>query len=150
MAELLTQEQIEHGMYQGGVNRAETMLNRAEDKGRAHQNPYAGRLFDRYVLPLSEAINEVHKSGIAGSRRAFVKLLESLDSQAVAFITIRTTLNLLLDCRQANTDRSVAYQIGKFINSELVLLQIEHASPKLYHTLVHDLGRRLSKDEGTA
>ena len=147
MAELLTQEQIEHGMYQGGVNRAETMLNRAEDKGRAHQNPYAGRLFDRYVLPLSEAINEVHKSGIAGSRRAFVKLLESLDSQAVAFITIRTTLNLLLDCRQANTDRSVAYQIGKFINSELVLLQIEDAAPELYHTLVNDLGRRLSKDE---
>lgn len=147
MAELMTQAQMEHAMYTGGVNRAETMIAKAEDKGRAHQNPYASRLFGLYVLPLAAAIRATHRDGIAGSHRAFVKLLESLDAGAVAFIAIRTVLNLLLDCRQPNTDRSVAYQIGKFINSELVLLQIEDSAPELYHTLVNDLGRRLSKDE---
>jgi hypothetical protein len=53
---LLSQEDVEQMMYRGGIIRAESNMARAEEQGRADQNPYAKEIFREYVLPLAAAI----------------------------------------------------------------------------------------------
>lgn len=144
MTELLTQEQCELRMYHGGIKRAEAMMLRAEEKGRAVTNPYASGILREYVLPLSAAIAEEVGQKRAGARRAHAELLAGLDFDAVAFLAVRTCLNTVL--AGFETTRQVGYEIGKQVHSELVLIQIEEHNPELYRTLVRDFGRRMSKD----
>lgn len=144
MTELLTQEQVEARMYYGGIKRAENMMQRAEEKGRAVTNPYASSILREYVLPLAEALKQELADKRAGRQRAHVQLLQGLDLDTVALLAVRTALNTLL--HGFNKARQVGYEIGKMVHSELVLIQIEEHNPELYRTLVRDFGRRMSKD----
>ena len=141
-----TQEQVEHMMYQGGINRAERALNAAEENGRASQNPYAAELFREYVMPLAATIRADIQAKRAGARQAHVRLLTALDCEAVAFLAVRYVVSVLLSSKP-ETHRSLAYGIGRTVHRELILTQIHDAAPDLYHTLAQDLGRRMSKDE---
>lgn len=143
---LLTQQEVEERMYRGGITRAENAMNRAEEKGRAHQNPYAKELFREYVLPLASVIKSDIEAKKAGRRQAHVSLLASLDSEAVAFLAVRTTVSALLTSRPPN-HRQLAYSIGLTVHRELVLTQIAEEAPELYQTLAQDFARRMSKDE---
>jgi DNA-directed RNA polymerase len=146
---LLTQLEVEKQMYAGGIARAERSMQKAEDGGRAHQNPYAKAIFRDYVMPLAEAI----KASIAtaasrpGASAAHVLLLKPLDPEAVAFLAVRQIVVAVCSGNGILNHRRLGYVIGKAVHSELVLAQIEHAAPELYYTLVRDLGLRLSKDE---
>lgn len=142
---LLTQVEIEEQMYYGGIKRAETMLANADAGGRAPDMPYAKDIFRDYVAPLAEAIGVQVNSTQAGNRQAHVNLLKGLDLEAVAFLTIRYVFGTQLSAKAEN-HRQIAYGIGRTIQQELLLAQVEDFSPELYHTLVRDLGRRLSKD----
>lgn len=145
---LLSQEEIELRMYHGGIKRAETMMARAEEKGRAHQNPYSKEIMREFVLPIADAIRaDLAPNGKRGVRAAHIQLLAALDADAVAFIAVRCALNACMDPRHPANDRTVPYKIGAAVHSELVLVQIEKANPELYFTLTRDLARRLSKDE---
>lgn len=144
--DLLSQADIEARMYAGGIRRAETMMEKAELAGRAHQNPYAKEAFAAYVLPLADAIRADTDDLHAGQAKAHQMLLAPLDPEAVAFIAVRTAINAMLK-DGAPTHRSVAYLIGKAVYMELALTQIATELPELYHTLARDLGRRMSKDE---
>lgn len=146
--ELLTQVEVERRMYAGGIQRAETMMLRAEEAGRANQNPYAKQVMRDFVLPIAETVrNDVAATGKAGRLAAHVALLRPLDPDAVAFLAIRQALNACMDPKGSPNTRTIAHRIGATINSELVLAQLEAANPELYHTLANDLARRLSKDE---
>lgn len=146
MTELLTQAEVESRMYYGGINRAEAMMSRAEEKGRAVNNPYAKELLDEYVLPLAKALNTELSQTRVGVRAAHAALLGALDPEACAALTIRTTINEIL--KNQNTGlRHVAARVGRAIHCELVLDQIADFAPDLYYTLDQDFNRRLSKDE---
>ena len=121
-------------------------MSKAEDQGRAHQNPYAKELFREYVLPLADVIRADVSVRKAGQRHAHVRLLDALDPEAVAFLTVRHALSTLLSSKPPN-HRTLAYGIGLTVHRELVLAQIYDAAPELYMTLANDFGRRLSKDE---
>jgi DNA-directed RNA polymerase len=142
----LTQQEVEERMYVGGINRAESMMAKAEDAGRAHQNPYAKELFDEFVLPLAGAIREDIEAKRAGRRQAHTMLLTGLDADAVAYLTVRYVVSVLLSAKPED-HRKLAYGIGRTVHRELVLAQIEQEAPDLYHTLSQDFARRLSKDE---
>lgn len=146
---LLTQVEIEQRMYDGGIARATSMMDRAEESGNASRNPYAKQIYRDYVLPLAARIREdtAQRTGVAGVRAAHVILLRPLDSEAVALLAVRTVLNFCLTAMEHTSLRSAAYKVGSVVNNELVLTQIEEHNPALYHTLAHDLARRLSKDE---
>lgn len=146
MTELLTQEQVELQMYHGGIKRAEGMFAKAEEKGRAVTNPYAKEILREYVLPLAAVIDAEVNTGKAGRRMAHAQLLFGLDPEAVALLAVRSVINGILMTGEAQ-HRGLAYAIGRTIQSELVLQQIEDHNPELYHTLVNDFARRLSKDE---
>lgn len=145
MTKLLTQVECEKLMFNNGITRAENMMEKAEDKGRAIDNPYTREIIDQYVLPLARAIRTELDTKRAGRHLAHASLLRGLDPEAVAFLAVRTTLNKLL--QDAIGHRSLAYAIGKTVHNELVLAQIEDHNPDLYHTLSSDFGRRMSKDE---
>lgn len=146
---LNTQEEIELQMYHGGIERAELLMNGAEEKGHADRNPYARAIFDAFVLPLSQYIREdvFTPKDKAGVRFAHVQLLRSLNPDAVAFLACRTVLNNLLSRGREWNHRNLAAEIGRVIHCELVLAQLEENMPELYITLVRDLGRRLSRNE---
>ena len=142
---LKTQQEIEEIMYIGGIRRAEGAMSKAEDQGRAHQNPYAKELFREYVLPLADVIRADVSVRKAGQRQAHVRLLDALDPEAVAFLTVRHALSTLLSTKPPN-HRTLAYGIGLTVHRELVLSQIHDEAPELYETLALDFGRRMSKD----
>jgi DNA-directed RNA polymerase len=143
---LLSQAECEQRMYRGGINRAEAMMTKAEDKGRAITNPYAKEIMQEYILPLAQAIRIELDTKRPGQRKAHATLLRGLDEDTVAYLTVRSAVNHILQAGSAS-HRQLAYEIGKTIHNELVLSQIEDSLPELYHTLSRDLGRRLSKDE---
>jgi DNA-directed RNA polymerase len=143
---LLTQQEVEERMYHGGIIRAENGMARAEEQGRAHQNPYAKELFREYVLPLAGAMAADVKSKKAGRRQAHVVLLDSLDLEAVAFLSVRYVMSVLLSAKP-EAHRQLAYGIGRTVHRELVLAQIQDKAPELYQTLALDFGRKMSKNE---
>lgn len=142
---LLTQREVEEIMYVGGIRRAENAMARAEEQGRSYQNPYAKDILRDFVLPLAESIKAATTAKLAGRRQAHVALLLALDPEAVAFLAVRHTLSTLLSSKPEH-HRELAYSIGLTIHRELVLSQIQHEAPELYHTLAMDFGRRMSKD----
>ena len=147
----LSQVEVEQIMYHGGIKRAETMMARAEEAGRAHQNPYAKQVMRDFVLPISAAIKADLEKVTAHRQAAHVALLRPLDPDAVAFLAVRCALNACMSPEQLRgrtaDERNVAGRIGSTVNSELVLAQLEQHNPELYHTIANDLARRLSKDE---
>ena len=145
MTELLTQLQLEERMYYGGIKRAETMMDKAEEFKRAHDNPYAKKVFSRYVLPIADAIKADLAASSAGRMHAHAQLLQGLDIEAVAFLSVRYVLSTQLSSAPEH-HRHLAYSIGRTIQQELLLQQVEDFNPELYHTLVRDMGRRQSKD----
>lgn len=145
IAGVSTQVDAEHMMYYGGIKRATNMLDKAELGGRAVDMPYAKEVFRDYVLPLAAAIQEEVEKNVPGNRQAHANLLKGLDYESVAFLTIRYVFGTQLSAKAEN-QRQIAYGIGRTIQQELLLAQVEDFSPELYHTLVRDLGRRLSKD----
>jgi DNA-directed RNA polymerase len=144
---LLSQCEVEEVMFHGGIKRAENMMARAEDKGRAVTNPYAKAILDEYVLPLSNAIRSELSTRRVGVRQAHAALLDALDPDAVASLAIRTCLNVVFQIGSRADLRAVARAIGTTVHNELVLEQIADAAPELYYTLSRDFNRRLSKDE---
>lgn len=140
-----SQLDIEALMYSGGIDRAQKMLSTAEASGRAVDMPYAKDIFRDYVAPFAEAIKEEVESPKAGRRQAHAAALLGLDYEAVSFLAIRYVFGTQLSSNPEN-QRQLAYGIGRTIQQELLLYQVEDFAPELYHTLVRDMGRRLSKD----
>jgi DNA-directed RNA polymerase len=143
---LLTQREIEELMYTGGIRRAEGAMAKAEEQGRADQNPYAKELFREYVLPLAAVIKADVETKRAGRRQAHVVLLSGLDYEAAAFLAVRHAITVLLGSKPTD-HRGLGYGIGRTVHRELVLSQIKDEAPELYQTLAQDFGRRMSKDE---
>lgn len=147
---MLTQVELEKEMYAFGRHRAENMMTRNEDQGRANNNPYAQAIYRRYVLPLAEIIKEDIANKRPGRRKAHTVLMEALDPEAVAFLAVRNALNALMNTDatgEKSSARAVTSAIGKAVYHELLLGLFEAADPALFHTLVNDLGRRMSKSE---
>ena len=140
-----SQEDTELRMYYGGVERANTMMAKAEQFNRAHDNPYAKGVFSDYVLPIASAIEADIGGARAGKLQAHASLLRGLDIEAVAFLAVRHVFSTQLSSSPEH-HRHLAYGIGRTVHQELLLQQVEEFSPELYHTLVRDLGRRQSKD----
>jgi len=140
-----TQENIERQMFYGGVKRAEKMMSSADEQGRSADMPYAQRIFRDYVLPLATVLKEAVEDPKPGKRSAHVALLQGLDLDAAAFLAVRYVFGTQLSTKPEN-HRQLGAGIGRTIHQELLLAQVEDFAPELYHTLVRDMGRRLSKD----
>ncbi|WNV48164.1 DNA-directed RNA polymerase [Caulobacter phage Quill_5.2] len=143
---MLTQAELELEMYAFGRARANRMMTKNEEQGRANNNPYASAVYRRFILPLAAVIQEDLDDKKPGRRKAHVKLLEALDPEAVAYLAVRNVLNGLMH-KSGVTLREVMTSVGRACYHELCLALFEHEDPALFHTLVTDFGRRMSKSE---
>ena len=142
----MNQVQLEERMLGLGVQRAMSMMTEAEVSGNAHRNPYAHHVYKTYIVPVHEYIQHtLDNPNGSGRMRAHATLLKDLDSMAVAYITIREVLSVLLsDSRHAPTVRRLGATIGRVVNSELYLSSFKGLAPDLYYILDKDLHRRRS------
>ncbi len=67
-----TQVELEHEAYQFGRDRMISSIEGNEEKGRAHNNPYAQAIYRRFILPLAEIIKEDLLAKSPGRRQAHV------------------------------------------------------------------------------
>lgn len=143
----MTQVELEQEMVDGGRNRAKKMFDNNTDAGNAAANPYASAIFRRFVLPLAAMIKEDMTAPLAGRRQAHVQLMETMDEEAVAYIAVRQVLNACLITSSEKSGRNVLQAVGKAIHSEYCLTRFEDIKPELYHTIVNDFDRKLTKSE---
>lgn len=146
----LTQEALEKEMAAFGKARAERMMANNEERGSADTNPYAQAIYKRFVLPLAAMVRTDIKTPAAGRNKAHVTLLEPIDPEAVAFLTVRTALNALMTDTvegAGSNGRSLMTAIGRSVHHELMLNLFSAAKPELFFTLVNDLHRRMSVNE---
>lgn len=147
---LMTQVELEHKMYAFGKTRAARIIANNEAQGRAHNNPYTLELYKRYVLPLAEAVSADLKARKAGRQQAHTLLLKGVDPEAIAFLTCRTIISTMLSASTKDPEfsmRALDHLVGRVIYHEQCLAVFEHLEPALFHTLVHDFTRKLSKSE---
>jgi len=122
------------------------MMDKNEQNGQAHNNPYAQAVYRRWLLTLRDFIErDLESTGKAGRRGAHVALLKPLDPAAVAYIAVRGVLAFLLHGNSDHKARAMGRQIGQEVFGELVLATFEHVSPELFWEISNDLDRRHSK-----
>ena len=148
----VTQIELERQMYDFGRSRAERMMSKNEEAGRASSNPYAAAIYRRFVLPLAAMIQDDVDNRKPGRRKAHAVLLEGMDCEALALLTVRTALTGLLGgigrlSGEHPSARQLASEIGRTVYHEKCLALFSEADPALFYTLVNDLDRRLSKSE---
>lgn len=144
---MLTQEQLEQRMYSAGRAKAKNIIYSNEEGGRATNNAYASVIYKRYVVPLSEKITEDLTNRTAGKNKAHISLLDPLDPEGVAFLTVRCVLNTLLNSQTSSGSRAVVNAVGRAVYGELLLRIFEDINPALFYTLTTDLNRRKSRDD---
>lgn len=145
MSELLTQSQLEDRMVGMGIHRARAGMVNAEARGEAAQNPYAATIYREFVEPLKDVIERDLSAKGAASRQAHVKLMKGMDTWAVAYLAVRTLLNVTLNTSGNATVRRTGYALGRAVHTELYLTQFEMLAPDLFHVLSDELGRRRSQ-----
>ncbi|OZI20063.1 DNA-directed RNA polymerase [Bordetella genomosp. 9] len=142
----LTQAEFERETIREGVQRARRALAANEEKGRAHNNPYAQPIYRRWVVPLRDMITEMLEEGLkkSGRRAAHVALLKPLDPMVVSLISIRTVITTLMQSSDCG-GRDLASAVGRALHQELVLTVFEDISPDLFYEVMNDLDRRHSR-----
>lgn len=84
---------LEEEMFNRGRDRFFANINRLREQKNEGGTSYGKILLKRGIEPLAKAIDEFMakaKAGGAGRRHMAVGLLEGMDSNVVAFITLRT------------------------------------------------------------
>ena len=143
---MLTQQELERRMLLAGRNRVEAAVGVGESTGRAHRNPYARPVHRTFTVPLIALLKEHFANPKPLKAGHGLRLLRTLNPEAVAFLAVRTCLNAVLEGMGRN-HRRVAYLIGKAVHNEMVLAQIAEELPDLHYTLARDFQRRMSEDE---
>lgn len=141
-----SQVELEQAMLSGGKERAQRMMSRNEEGGRAAHNPYAKTVFSRFVEPLADVIRADMEEGGPGKRKSHVRFLRPIEPEVSAYIAVRTVLTTLLESSTQGNFRQVCHKIGKNIQSEEILRQYEDLDQEGFYKLQMELQRRHSQD----
>ena len=142
----MNQIELEQEMADGGRAKALRRFKENEDAASAHTNPYAQALYRRYILPVRDAIKlyvGTKKRGVAAKNKG---LLAQEDPLSLAFLTLRGLMDSCMTEEEV-TLTSQAVTLGRTVYGEVLLRHFEEVNDELYHTLVQDLERRLTKSE---
>lgn len=145
--EFTDQLSLEALMAKTGRQRAEDLMDENVNRGRVEANPYSSIIYRRFVEPLAKMIAEEKVNTGPGRRQAYMVFLKGVSPEAVAYIAVRMAFNLLMRSESCS-DRmtTVAGQIGRAIQGELLIEQLKDVSPKDWFYLSQDLDERKSSD----
>jgi len=141
-----TQAELELEAYQFGRSRMNSAMRGNEEKGRAHNNPYAQAVYRRFVLPLAELIRADISAKRIGRRQAHVALMTSMDPEAAAYVAVRACLTSVMSDEGLH-GRQVVSNVGRSVYHEYVLEHFSEIEPDLFYHLVNDFERRMSNNE---
>lgn len=146
MATLEQQLEWERKHRELGQAKMAAQLEAAKEDGRITDTPLGSVVLRRYLLWLSRKIARdiTIDLGEAGKSKAYSPLLHSLDTDAVALISITEALKY---CVQGSVQATtVGFAIGKALYGELALASFRDINANLYEVLTEDLQRKMSKD----
>lgn len=147
MKEFTDQLSLEACMSEEGRKRAEKMIDENVSRGRVESNPYSSIVYRRFIAPLIEMIEAEKADTGPGRRKAYVSLLKGVDDRAVAYIAVRMVFNHLMQSESCSEKMvTIAGQVGRAIQGELLIQQLKHVSPKDWFYLSQDLDQRQSSD----
>lgn len=132
---------LEEDLILHGAERYKRMVANAESKGRAADTGYGATLARNLVTPVAAALREFCESD---SRQygKYRTILKKLDANVLAYIGIKTTLNVL---STAPTATYVAASIGRNIEDELRFSSFKDLNPEYYATIMQDFNRKNTK-----
>lgn len=140
----MNQIELEQMMLDGGRARVLGHINRNEEAGAAHNNPYAHAIYRRFVQPLADLITTFTSEIKRGVQSRGKAELRAFEPEVLAYMTIRCAINSVTEDTPL---AALASELGKTVYGEKLLTQFEDINPELYYTLVHDFERRLTKSE---
>lgn len=143
---MVSQEELEQQMVDGGRAKVLGSFKRNEEAGAAHNNPYAAAVYRRFVQPLADLIDSYCAEQKRGVRAASKSLMRPHDPMALAFMTVRLLMDTTMQAKN-NAPTAVARLLGQSIYGETLLAKFEHVEPDLYYTLCRDFERRMTKSE---
>lgn len=131
--ELISRElSLEEEMFNRGRTRFLANVNRLREQKNEGGTSYGKMLIKRGIEPLAGAVDAFMtkaKSGGAGRRHMAVNLLDGMDSDVVAFITLRTAIDRLT---RGVLLQGVAVNIGREIEAEQRLTNLKENDKSRY------------------
>ena len=131
---------LEQNMLDAGVARYHRIKDTAEQAGRAAETSYAQRLMPNLCIDLANAIDAA-KTPVrkAGRQHSYVALLQHIDSNQAAYITLRVifdslTLNMPLT--------ALAITLGTRIEDQIRFIRFENNHEKFYKSIMEDFKRK--------
>lgn len=148
MATLHDQLEWERHCKSEGLRKLKATLQKAREQGRLTDTPIGNVVLRKYILAYSKAIakditDDLNSPGVA---KQAVPLLYALDVDGVALLTLSTVVNMLAQNDNCVPLTKMAYNIGKYLNGELILATFRDLAPDLYEVIIGDFTRRLSRD----
>lgn len=123
---------LEEEMFNRGRARFFANVERMREQKNEGGTSYGKMLLKRGIEPLAKAIDEFiakAKAGGAGRRHMAVSLLDGMDSDVVAFITLRTAIDRLT---RGPLLQGVAVAIGREIEAEQRLTNLKENDKERY------------------
>lgn len=139
--ELKDQLLLEDDLVLQGIDRYTNSTKAAKDQGRGADTGYGQRLLITLIKPISESIKEFCEGG-ARKHGKYKKLLQGMDYDSVAYITLKTILNKLHIPR---TVTQVALDIGLFVEDEQRFSAFKEMNPEYYATIMQDFNKKNTK-----
>lgn len=138
-----TQLQLEQEMIDGGIRRYMHNIESAEKDGRASETGYARLLMKRSIAELSLAVvAAVEQAKRPGVGAKFFKLLDGLEPEVVAYITLQAMFDSIVT---KSTVTSLGKTIGKRLDDELRFRYFETQNAGLFDSM-----QQMFKDRGTS
>jgi DNA-directed RNA polymerase len=135
-----TQIELEKEMLAHGIERYRKQVDTAEEAGRASGTSYASRLLPQLCLDLADAIEDFKSVTRVRANRANVRtLLRDLDSNQIAFITLRTIFDTLI---KGEALTSTASLIGMKIEDEMRFNKFQGEHEAYYNRIIDQFKER--------
>lgn len=144
MMQLKSQAELESLSSERGLAKLMAECEQAESAGRASGAFYAKQLLERFVNRMAERIDHEMANPGAGRAKAHKKLVAVFDSKVTAFISVSTTLNMLM-VNEQTPGTNLSRSLGNAMYNELFCTTFDDANPDLFHTICKDLDKRQSK-----
>lgn len=135
---IVDQLKLEHSQLQAGIKRYTDMQVSLASKGRGNETSYGRVYIPRFFDPMYKELERRRNNKGAGRRRLYLKLVESLSSEVLCTLTLRTVFDSLTrDIKQYQ----LVHAIGSRIHDELRFSHFRETSKDYYKEIIADFKR---------
>jgi DNA-directed RNA polymerase len=135
------QLELEKEMLHLGVQRYQSIVNNAVQKGREGGTSYGARLISEFTQPLADAIDTASITNMRGTTSVATSLLKGVSSRVAAFICIKTVMDGI---SQQAPAAKLLVSLGTKLEDEMRFTAFNEAHEAYFATVLQDF-----KDKNT-